>query len=119
MRRSIAKYATLFVAFIAALHAFIDAEELILGHLFDALGGLLFSGGIAWFAWRRYQSFRAYQAHTYDWYIQNYPPRTVSRPECLKCGSSFMRTRRLMRFTFTQEHSCGTCGTRLYYSEER
>lgn len=121
VRRTISKSITLAVAIIAGVHAIGSFSVLFSSHFFEGLISLLISGAIAWFAWRRYQSFRRYQAQTYDWYISAHPVRSGSgnRPECLKCGSTYVQARRLMLHTFTVEHSCGTCGTPLYFSEER
>lgn len=121
MRRTISKSLTLIVAIFAGMYAISSLVMLFTNSFMSGLVELLISGAIAWFAWKRFQSFRRYQSQTYDWYISAYPASSGSgkRPECSKCGSTHLQARRLMRHTFTVEHSCGKCGTPLYFSEER
>ncbi|MBN3852973.1 CopD family protein [Paraburkholderia sp. Ac-20340] len=119
MRRNLAKYATLLVIVIAAMHFLTDLTGIFSSAFGQALVGMLLSGGLAWLAWRRYRLLTRYEQQNYDWYVAQHPPRQASRPECSKCGSTSLRTSRLMRYTYSVEHACGTCGTPLYYSEER
>lgn len=89
------------------------------GQLISGLLTLLVTGALISLLIRRYCSIRRYENETYEWYVKQHPTNTGSRPACAKCGANFLQTRRLMRYTHTREHFCGTCGTALYYSDER
>ena len=109
MRRTVSKYVALLIAVGAGVNALSAISGLSSGDVSGNLLKLLVCGLIAWAAFRRYRKMRTYEQQTYDWYIKMHPPGTSKRPACRKCGSDYMRTRRLMRRTYTQEHSCGTC----------
>jgi hypothetical protein len=119
MRRTIAKNLTLLVAIVVGAQGLTGLSEMLGGQFLSGLMTLLVTGVIFAFLQRRYQAFRRYQKETYQWYVQRQQAHSSGRPVCTHCGGSFLQTRRLMRYTYTREHFCGTCGASLYYSEER
>lgn len=61
-----------------------------------------------------------FQTQTYAWYRETYPKHahTDGSVSCKNCGGRRIHIRGLMQQTYTREHVCGQCGTRLFYSPE-
>ncbi len=89
------------------------------GHVLSGLLTLLVTAGLIALLVRRYRAIRKYENESYEWYVGQNQTQYGGKPACGKCGGNFLQTRRLMRYTYTREHYCGTCGIALYYSDER
>lgn len=61
-----------------------------------------------------------FQTQTYAWYRETYPKHahTDGSVSCKNCGGRRIHIRGLLQHTYTREHVCGQCGTRLFYSPE-
>ncbi len=103
---------------IAAIAAFGFGEG---GLLFAGIGSVAaFIGYLFYRAAVQAQRAAAYRnSHDFEWYKATYPehvsPKGVS---CFKCKRNKIALRRLLNRTFSQSHTCVTCGTTLYYSHE-
>ncbi len=73
-----------------------------------------------WSGWYGWRQVRIYETQNYDWYRGHFPELvSANRVLCYRCKGAQIRVRGLMNHTYTREHVCGHCGTRLYYSPEK
>lgn len=119
MRRKVSKYLTLFVTILIGVHGISGLADVVNGQVVSGLVTLLVTAVLILLLVRRYRTIRRYENETYEWYVGRHPMLSGRKPSCVSCGATFLQTRRLMRYTYTREHFCGTCGTGLYYSDER
>lgn len=70
--------------------------------------------------WRAFRRMGRYIRHNFEWYRAEHPTAINRRGEvtCSSCHSPRVQMRLLMQGTYTREHSCGNCGTSLFYSGE-
>lgn len=76
--------------------------------------GLAFKG----FSW--HAQIRKFEERNLEWFKKNHTNSCGENGQisCPSCKSNQVRVRGLMQNTYTREHSCGACGTTLFYSPE-
>lgn len=104
------------VFFIIGLGFLVTGLETGGGELLLGFGFTIFPSVVAISTWIRITRF---QTQTYAWYRENHPQHAhADGVSCKNCGSRRIQVRGLLQQTYTREHVCTQCGTRLFYSPE-